>query len=323
MYDSYSSDFFIMSDEFLWVSKYAPKTIDDCVLPTSLKAEFAQMTEIPNMLFCGDAGVGKTTVAQVLCDINNVDMCFLNASLERSIDDVRNTISSFASTTALFGDYKVLLLDEADNLTSDAQKALRALIETHQNNCRFILTCNYPHKLIAPLRSRLQEYNFTFPTDDKSIKNTFVKRLLSILQAEKVSLRKEDVSVLQSLVSLTAPNWRKCIHQLQRVTAGGTVDASLVSQVKEEHISTLFELLKVKNFTKVREWIAENMSQGVSDTDIVNLIYKEMRQYMKPHSLPQCVLILADYQQKAAVAANQEVNTVAMAVELMMNCEWL
>ena len=312
-----------MSDKFLWVERYAPQTIEDCVLPSKLKEEFTGMKQIPNALFIGAAGVGKTTVAKVLCDINKVDMCFLNASLERSIDDVRNTIQSFASTTALFGDYKVLLLDEADNLTPDAQKALRALIETHQNNCRFILTCNYPHKLIDPLRSRLQEYNFSFPTNDKSIKNSFVKRLLEILSKEKISLSKEDVPHLQSLVSLTYPNWRKCIHELQRVTTSGVVNGELINQVKEQHISTLFSLLKAKNFTKMREWVSENLSQGVSDTDVVNMIYTEMKEYLKPQSLPQCVMILADYQQKAAVVANQEVNTVAMCVELMMQCEYL
>ena len=281
------------------------------------------METIPNMLFIGNAGVGKTTVARVLCDINNVDYMFMNASLENGIDDVRNKIQSFATTSALFGDYKVLLLDEADNLSPDAQKSLRALIEAHQNNCRFILTCNYAHKLIAPLRSRLQEYNFTYPSDGKPLKNTFVKRLLEILQQEKISISKEDVPTLVSLVNLSYPNWRNCIHQLQRVTAKGSIDSAILSQIKEQHISTLFELLKAKNFTKVREWVAENLSQGVSEADIIRMVYTEAKNYMKPQSLPQCVLTLADYQQKAAVVANQEVNTVALCVELMMACEWL
>ena len=249
-------------------------------------------------------------------------MCFLNASLERSIDDVRNTIQSFASTTALFGDYKVLLLDEADNLTPDAQKALRALIEAHQNNCRFILTCNYPHKLIAPLRSRLQEYNFTFPTDGKSLKNTFVKRLLSILSTEKVALRKEDLAPLQSLVSLTYPNWRKCIHQLQRVTASGVVNRDLITQIEGEHISTLFALLKSKNFTKVREWVAENMAQGVTDTEVIHNLWRGIEAWLKPHARPQATLILGEYQHKAATVANQEINTVALCVELMMSVDF-
>ena len=248
---------------------------------------------------------------------------FMNASLENGIDDVRTKIQSFASTTALFGDYKVLLLDEADNLSPDAQKSLRAMIEAHQNNCRFILTCNYAHKLIPPLRSRLQEYNFAYPTDGKTLRNTFVKRLLQILQMEKVSLTKEDVPTLVSLVELSYPNWRNCIHQLQRVTARGSIDRNILAQIKEQHVSTLFQLLKSKNFTKVREWIAENLSQGVSETDIIRMIYTEAKTFMKPQSLPQCILTLADYQQKAAVVANQEVNSVAMCVELMMGCEFV
>ena len=311
-----------MPDKFLWVEKYAPQTIEECVLPSKLKEEFSSMETLPNMLFIGNAGVGKTTVATVLCKTLNTDMLFMNASLENGIDDVRNKIQSFATTTALFGDYKVLLLDEADNLSPDAQKSLRALIEAHQNNCRFILTCNYAHKLIPPLRSRLQEYSFTYPSDGKTLRNTFIKRLLKILQMEKVSLDKEAVPTLVSLVDLSYPNWRNCIHQLQRVTAKGSVDNTILSQIKEQHVSTLFELLKSKNFTKVREWIAENLSQGVSEADIIRMIYTEAKNYMKPQSLPQCVLTLADYQQKAAVVANQEVNTVAMAVELMMGCEW-
>ena len=310
-------------DKFLWVEKYAPQTIEDCVLPPVLKEEFSNMETIPNMLFIGNAGVGKTTVASVLCKTLNTDMLFMNASLENGIDDVRNKIQSFATTTALFGDYKVLLLDEADNLSPDAQKSLRALIEAHQNNCRFILTCNYAHKLIPPLRSRLQEYNFAYPTDGKTLRNTFVKRLLQILQMEKVSLTKEDVPTLVSLVELSYPNWRNCIHQLQRVTARGSIDRNILAQIKEQHVSTLFQLLKSKNFTKVREWIAENLSQGVSETDIIRMIYTEAKTFMKPQSLPQCILTLADYQQKAAVVANQEVNSVAMCVELMMGCEFV
>ena len=312
-----------MTDKFLWVEKYAPQSIDDCILPTKLKEEFSSMETIPNMLFSGAAGVGKTTVARVLCDSLNIDMMFINASMENGIDDVRNKIQSFASTTALFGDYKVLLLDEADNLTPDAQKSLRALIEAHQNHCRFILTCNFPYRLIDPLRSRLQEFNFTYPSDGKSLRNSFVKRLLKILQQEKVAVTKEDVPTLVSLVDLSYPNWRNCIHQLQRVTAKGSVDSSVVDQIKDQHVSTLFDLLKAKNFTKVREWVAENMAQGVSDSDVIRMIYAEAKTHMKPQSLPQCVLVLAEYQHKAVSVANQELNAVAMCVEIMMQCEFL
>ena len=312
-----------MNDKFLWVERYAPQTIDDCVLPTNLKKEFLAIKEMPNALFIGQAGVGKTTVARVLCDTLNIDYMFMNASTERGIDEVRNKIDSFASTTSLMGGYKVLLLDEADNLTPDAQKALRALIEQYQNNCRFVLTCNYPYKLIDPLRSRLQEYSFSYTPNDKSIQNLFIKRLLEILSKEKVDLKREDVPVLQSLVRMYYPNWRRCIHELQRITTSGTIDPSLVSQLENNHISTLFELMKAKNFSKVREWVAENLSEGVAPQEVISQIYAEMTNYATTASCAQMVLLLAQYQHWSVDVADQEVNTVAMAVEIMMGAEWL
>jgi len=278
---------------------------------------------MPNALFIGDAGVGKTTVARVLCNTLNIDYMFMNASTERGIDEVRNKIDSFASTTSLTGGYKVLLLDEADNLTQDAQKALRALIEQYQNNCRFVLTCNYPYKLIDPLRSRLQEYCFSYPSDGKSIQNLFIKRLLEILSKEAVDLKKEDIPVLQSLVRMYYPNWRRCIHELQRITTSGTIDSSLVSQLENNHISTLFELMKSKNFSKVREWVAENLSEGVAPQEVISQIYAEMTNYATTASCAQMVLLLAQYQHWSVDVADQEVNTVAMAVEIMMGAEWL
>tara|TARA_Y100000768_G_scaffold373070_1_gene341338 strand:- start:21 stop:962 length:942 start_codon:yes stop_codon:yes gene_type:complete len=312
-----------MNDKFLWVERYAPQTIDDCVLPTNLKKEFLAIKEMPNALFIGQAGVGKTTVARVLCNTLNIDYMFMNASTERGIDEVRNKIDSFASTTSLMGGYKVLLLDEADNLTPDAQKALRALIEQYQNNCRFVLTCNYPYKLIDPLRSRLQEYSFSYTPNDKSIQNLFIKRLLEILSKEKVDLKREDVPVLQSLVRMYYPNWRRCIHELQRITTSGTIDPSLVSQLENNHISTLFELMKAKNFSKVREWVAENLSEGVAPQEVISQIYAEMTNYATTASCAQMVLLLAQYQHWSVDVADQEVNTVAMTVEIMMGAEWL
>ena len=307
------------------MEKYSPTKISECILPPTLKKEFQQIVdnkELSNMLFIGDAGVGKTTVAKVLCEELNIDMMFMNASCERGIDDVRNKIQSFASTTSLYGSYKVMLLDEADNLTQDAQKSLRALIEQYQSNCRFILTCNYAYKLIDPLRSRLQEYVFNYPKDNQKIKNQFIKRLLTILTEEQIKLTKDDLPTIESLVDLYYPNWRKVLHQLQRCCASGVIDREVVSKVREEHISTLFELMKAKNFTKVREWVAESMSNGVESTDIVNMIYTEIKEYLVPKSLPQCVLTLADYQHRASVVANQEINTVAMCVEIMMSVEF-
>ena len=304
----------------LWVEKYSPNTIDECILPEALKSEFSALDGLPNMLMIGDAGVGKTTVAKVLS--GNMDMMFMNASMERGIDEVRNKIQSFASTTSLFGDYKVILLDEADNLTPDAQKALRALIEQFQNNCRFILTCNYPYKLIDPLRSRLTEYVFNFPPESPELVNAFVKRSIEILMTEKVSLKENDIPYLMQLAKMNYPNWRKCIHELQRCCVTGQFDSTVVKQLEGQHISTLFDIMKVKNFTKVREWVAENMAQGVSDTDVVNSIYRGMKEFLQPNSLPPAVLLLGEYQHKAATVANPEINTVALCVELMMSCEF-
>ena len=306
----------------LWVEEYSPKTIEDCILPETLKGEFLKLQDLPNMLLIGDAGVGKTTVAKVLCDIKEVDMMFMNASEENGIDEVRNKIKSFASTSALFGGYKVLLLDEADGLSADAQKSLRHLIEQYQNSCRFILTCNYPYKLIDPLKSRLTEYYFNFPQDDAGLKNAFMKRALDIMMQEKIALKKEDVHSLQTLVSLYYPNWRKCIHELQRCCVSGSFDKNIIEKIKGEHVSTLFDLMKVKNFTKVREWVATNLAQGVYPTQILSSIWKEAKNHLKNASVPQAVIILAEYQHKAATVADQEINTVAACVELMMNTEF-
>ena len=311
--------------QFLWVEKYCPQTINECILPPKLKEEFQTLVEgkeLPNMLFNGTAGVGKTTVAKVLCEQMNLDMMFMNASNERGIDEVRNKIQTFASTTSLYGNHKVLVLDEADNLTSDAQKALRHLIEEHQNNCRFILTCNFSHMLIDPLRSRLQEFEFVYPPQDKNLKNEFIKRALGILGAEGIKIDMNDAPTMTALTRMYYPNWRRAIHTLQRCCTKGVLDPKLVKQLMDQQVSALFGLMKAKNFTKVREWVAENMKAGVTSTNIVDDIYNEMKDYLVAQSLPQAVLIIADYQHKAAVVANQEVNTVAMAVELMMGVEF-
>ena len=317
-----------MSEKYLWVEKYAPQTISDCILPTTLKKEFQDVVdtgEISNMLLIGEAGVGKTTVAKILCEVLDIDMMFINSSSERGIDEVRTKIATFASTSSLYGaKHKVILLDEADNLTPDAQKALRALIEEHQNHCRFVLTCNYPYKLIDPLRGRLQEIWFNYPTDSKSLKDKFTKRAIKILMDEKVKLEKENLKDISQIVEMSYPNWRKAIHTLQRCTKKGVMDQSLLQSVRDQQLSTLFGLLKGKKFTEARNWLAENFQRGISDTQLIDQIYQEpnMKKYIKEQSWPQLVMILGEYQHKASLVSNHELNAMAMCVEIMMECEF-
>ena len=306
----------------LWVETYAPQTIEDCILPETLKGEFLKLQDLPNMLLIGAPGVGKTTVAKVLCHTHEVDMMFMNASMENGIDEVRNKINQFASTSALFGGYKVVLLDEADGLSPDAQKSLRHLIEQYQASCRFILTCNYPYKIIDPLRSRLTEYFFNYPEKSKDLQNKFIKRAIDILMKEKVNLKEEDIPHVQTLASMFYPNWRKCIHELQRSCASGVLDSQVIDKIKGQSLPKLFDLMKVKNWGKAREWVAVNLAQGVYPTQILSGIWENVDRFKGP-SRPVAVVILAQYQHKAAQAADQEVNTVACITELMHDCEFV
>jgi DNA polymerase III delta prime subunit len=306
----------------LWVETYAPQTIEDCILPETLKGEFLKLKELPNMLLIGEPGVGKTTVARVLCHTHEVDMMFMNASMENGIDEVRNKINQFASTSALFGGYKVVLLDEADGLSPDAQKSLRHLIEQYQANCRFILTCNFPWKIIDPLRSRLTEYCFNYPSASKDLHNKFIMRSIDILMKEKVNLKEKDVPYLQTLTALFYPNWRKAIHELQRSCVGGVLDPHVIEKIKGQHIISLVDIMKAKNWKKAREWVAENLAQGVYPMAILSGIWKHSDMF-KGSSRPLAVVILARYQHQAAQAADQEVNTVACITELMHDCEFV
>ena len=307
----------------LWVEKYAPATVADCIMPQQLKKEFVGLDKLSNMLLIGDAGTGKTTVAKALCQEHDLDMMFMNASVERGLDDVRSKIQQFASTTSLFGGYKVILLDEADNLTADAQKALRALIEQHQNNCRFILTCNYPYKLIDPLRSRMDEVYFVYPPKDEQLINEFTKRAIEIIMSERVKIKEQDVASIQSVIRHFYPNWRRVLYGLQRVCKSGEFDRDLVQTIVGQSTESLIGLLKAKNFTKLREWIAESVKSGMSDVQVIGSLYNTMEPFLKPQSRPGAILVLAEYQAKAAVVANPEINLVAMCVELMMSCEWM
>ena len=311
-----------MSNEFLWVEKYRPYKIDECVLPTSLKKVFNEMVsteQLPNMLFSGTAGVGKTTVAKALCNELGLDYIIINGSEEGNIDTLRGKIKQFASSVSLQGGYKVVILDEADYLNPQStQPALRGFIEEFSNNCRFIMTCNFKNRIIEPLHSRCSVYEFAIPNDQKpAIAGMFFKRLMDILTAENVAF---DKAVLAQLVERYFPDWRRVLNECQRYSVSGSIDAGVLVNLGDNNVKSLMEKLKGKDFKGMRQWVVNNI-----DTEpqaIFRAVYDKMADHLQPQSIPQVVLILADYQYKNAFVADHEMNVVACMTEIMAGAEW-
>ena len=296
-----------MSNDFLWVEKYRPKTISDIILPDDLKETFAKIVqsgEMPNMLFTGTAGLGKTTVAKAMCNQMGLDWILINGSEEGNIDTLRGKIKQFASSVSLQGGFKVVILDEADYLNPQStQPALRGFIEEFANNCRFILTCNFKNRIIEPLHSRCGVYEFN--TTKKSMANLcmkFMDRAKTILTDEGVEYNEK---VLAELIMRFAPDWRRVLNELQR---------------QAFNVTELFTHLKSKDFKQMRKWVTDNMD--VEATAIFRGVYDQMYDYLKPQSIPQLVLILADYQYKQAFVADHELNVVACMTEIMANVEF-
>ena len=310
-----------MSD-FLWVEKYRPRTIQQAILPKSLKDTFLQITstgELPNMLFTGTAGVGKTTVARALCNELDLDYILINGSEEGNIDTLRNKVKQFASTVSLHGGYKVVILDEADYLNPQStQPALRGFIEEFANNCRFILTCNFKNRIIEPLHSRCSVYEYAIPNDQKpELAGQFFKRASEILQKENVEFVPDAVA---QLITKHFPDWRRVLNELQRYSVSGKIDAGMLVNLSDTNIKTLMASLKQKDFKAMRQWVVNNI-----DTEpqaIFRKIYDSMNEYINPQSIPQLVLILADYQYKNAFVADHELNVVACMTEVMANVEF-
>ena len=311
-----------MSNEFLWVEKYRPSKIDECVLSTSLKKVFNEMVsteQLPNMLFSGTAGVGKTTVAKALCNELGLDYIIINGSEEGNIDTLRGKIKQFASSVSLQGGYKVVILDEADYLNPQStQPALRGFIEEFSNNCRFIMTCNFKNRIIEPLHSRCSVYEFAIPNDQKpAIAGMFFKRLMDILTAENVAF---DKAVLAQLVERYFPDWRRVLNECQRYSVSGSIDAGVLVNLGDNNVKSLMEKLKGKDFKGMRQWVVNNI-----DTEpqaIFRAVYDKMADHLQPQSIPQVVLILADYQYKNAFVADHEMNVVACMTEIMAGAEW-
>ena len=310
-----------MSTDFLWVEKYRPKTIEECILPESLKNTFnsvVQTGELPNMLLTGTAGLGKTTVAKAMCNMLNLDYILINGSEEGNIDTLRGKIKQFASSVSLQGGYKVVILDEADYLNPQStQPALRGFIEEFANNCRFILTCNFKNRIIEPLHSRCGVYEFnTSKKDMVQLCGQFMDRAADILYKEEVSF---DSKVLADLIMRHAPDWRRVLNELQRHSVSGRIDSNVLTSSSEKTFDELFTFLKTKDFKKMRQWVVNNIDTDASA--IFRGVYDRMTDKVSPQSIPQLVLILADYQYKNAFVADHELNVVACMTEIMANVE--
>jgi DNA polymerase III delta prime subunit len=313
-----------MSSNFIWVEKYRPKTIEDCILPENIKktfSDFLNKGEIPNMLLCGPPGVGKTTVAKALCNELGVDVYVINGSDEgRFLDTVRNNAKNFASTVSLSSDakHKVVIIDEADNTGNDVQLLLRAFIEEFAGNCRFIFTCNYKNKIIEPLHSRCAVVEFGIKGKEKTqLAGSFFKRLQDILDAEGV---RYDPKVLAELINKHFPDWRRVLNECQRYSVGGEIDSGILASFSDVAVNDLIKHLKEKNFTEVRKWVVANLDNDSSI--ILRRVYDALYSVLLPQSIPAAVLIIAKYQYQIAFVVDQEINLLAALTEIMCECEF-
>ena len=309
---------------FLWVEKYRPRTIEECILPEDTKQVFQgflEQGEIPNLLLSGSAGVGKNTIAKALCEELGADSYVINGSDEgRFLDTVRNQAKTFASTVSLTSSskHKVIIVDEADNTTPDVQLLLRAAIEEFQKNCRFIFTCNYKNKIIDPLHSRCSVVDFNVRGRDKQkLASEFFNKVKVILEMEMV---KYEPKVIAEVVTKYFPDFRRTLNELQRYSACGIIDAGILTSGAEFSIEKLVGYLKVKEFTNMKKWVSQNLDN--EPQVIMRKVYDNLYQYLNPASIPEAVLIISEYQYKSSFVVDQEINMVAFMTELMMRCEF-
>jgi DNA polymerase III delta prime subunit len=306
-------------EQFLWVEKYRPRRISDCILPDSLKntfQEFVDQDNIPNMLLSGTAGTGKTTIARALCEELGCDYIIINGSEESGIDVLRTKIKDFASTVSLAGKVKVVILDEADYLNPNStQPALRGFIEEFSKNCRFIFTCNYKNRIIPPLHSRTTVIDFKLGKEDRPVVAAkFFKRLTEILEQENITF---DKKVVAELLNKHFPDYRRVLNELQRYSSSGTIDEGVLVNISDANLKELIAALREKDFKKMRNWVVNNL-----DND-PNVLFRKLYDVLMPEvvQVPQLILLLADYQYKAAFVADAEINLVACLTEIMAACE--
>ena len=309
-------------EHLLWTEKYRPQTVEDCILPDRLKKpfqEYVNQKTIPNLLLSGGAGVGKTTVAKAMCNEVGCDFMVINGSDESGIDTFRTKIKNYASSMSLSGGRKVIIIDEADYLNPNStQPALRNAIEEFASNCSFIFTCNYKNRIIEPLHSRCAVIDFGLKNGEKAkMAAAFFKRIQTILQSEKIDA---DDAVLAELVKKHFPDFRRVLNELQRYSQFGKIDTGILSQIADISIGELTKHISTKDFGSIRKWVA---THEMDSSALYRKIYDALYDILKPQSIPQAVVILADYQYKAAFVADQEINTVACLTELMVSCEFV
>ena len=310
-------------DNFLWVEKYRPKTIDQCILSDTIKGTLEDLVKeekVPNLMFTGPAGVGKTTVARAICDMTNSDYIIINGSDEgRMIDTLRTKMTQFCSTISLQGGRKVVIIDEADYMNPDSvQPAMRGFIEKFADNCSFIFTCNYKNRIIEPIHSRCAVVDFTLPKSEKpAIAQQFMIRCGVILTEENVE---HDKNVIAALINKHFPDFRRVLNEMQRYSTSGTIDSGILANIGELNLNQLVTALREKNFPNMRQWVTSNVDNDPAS--VYRKIYDKLYEVVDKGSIPQAVLIIADYQYKSAFVADQEINLVACLIELMAECEF-
>lgn len=314
-----------MKRNFLWVEKYRPSKIEDCILPDGSKKSFQgflDQGEIPNLLLSGPAGVGKTTVARALCDEIGASYLLINGSDEgRSIDTIRTKVKQFATSISLTSSaaHKVVILDEADNMTYDVQMILRAAIEEYHINCRFIFTCNFINKLIDPIKSRCTVVDFTIkPSHKEKLQEQFFYRMRDILTKESI---KYDDKIIAKLIKRYYPDWRRLLNEAQRFASSGEIDAGILIDIADINIDELIRAMKDRNYSTVKSWVTQNMDHD--PYMVMRKIYDVLYQHASNASVPNCVLIIAKYQYQIQFVADQEINTLACLTEIMLDgVEW-
>ena len=313
-----------MSESLLWVEKYRPKTIEDCILPESIKKtlrDVVSQNKIPNMMFTGTSGIGKTTAARAICNETQADYLIINGSDEgRMIDTLRTKLTQFCSTISLSGSRKVVIIDEADYMNADSvQPAMRNFTERFADNCSFIFTCNYKNRIIEPIHSRCAVIDFSLKNGEKQvIAARFMKRVEGILTDESIDYDKE---VIAKLVLKHFPDFRRVLNELQRYSTSGEINSGVLANIKEMNLKELIDSLREKNFSKMRQWVVANVDNDPAT--VYRKIYDELYNVVDKGSIPQAVLTIAEYQYKSAFVADQEINLVACLVELMAECEFV